>query len=191
MGSFWSHWHKVAPLSYLLLFGVAVVTTLSVIIMHDEWQVLKSIHNSFKLNLKARLISPGPAGRWRLCVETLSSSEFATCPSICSSSGPSTAVCTTNSSSRGSASTTPPPTMTSGTAGVQLGLSTHLYPPSRSSFVLWFILPSLFCFSIPGWYLWDGAAAPRDHDEDGELPEASGAEERSDWHWQPHHPWKG
>lgn len=94
--------------------------------MNDEWQVLKSIPNSFKHNLKARLISPGPTGRWRLCVETLSSSEFATCPSICSSSGPSTACCTTNSSSRGSASTTPPPTMTSGTAGVQLGLSTHL-----------------------------------------------------------------
>lgn len=166
MGSFWSHWHKVAPLSYLLLFSVAVVTTLSVISMHDEWRVLKSIHNSFKRNLKARLISPGPAGRWRLFVETLSSSEFATCPSICSSSGPSTACCTTNSSSRGSASTTPPPTMTSGTAGVQLGVSSHLSPLKVFFCALIYpYLPALFqhpwlislrwcCSSKGPWWKW-------------------------------------
>ncbi len=46
-------------------------------------------------------------------------------------------------------------------------------------------------FSGPGGHLGDGAAAPRLHDEDGELPEASRAEERSDRHRQPRHPREG
>lgn len=129
-------------------------------------------------------ISSGPAARWRLSVETLSSREFATCPSTCSSSGPSTACCTINSSWRGSASTTHPPTRTSGTAEVQLVVSTPTSLSSSSSFFLFF--PSLTLplghFSISGWHLWDSGPASRDHDEDGELPEASGAKKRSDRH---------
>lgn len=86
------------------------------------------------------LIFSGPAGKWRLSVETLSSRECATCPSICSFSGPSTACCTINSSWRGSASTTHPPTMTSGTAEVLL-VSTPTSLPSSSSFFALFNPP--------------------------------------------------
>lgn len=46
-------------------------------------------------------------------------------------------------------------------------------------------------FSGPGGHFRDGGAAPRHHDEDGELPEAFRAEERSDRHRYPRHPREG
>lgn len=59
-------------------------------------------------------------------------------------------------------------------------------------------MPACFATNIltcslsgPGGHLRDGAAAPRLHDEDGELPEAPGAEERPDRHRQPRHPRQG
>lgn len=45
--------------------------------------------------------------------------------------------------------------------------------------------------SRPGRDLGDGAAASGHHDEDGELPEAAGAEEGSDRRGEPRHAWQG
>ena len=58
---------------------------------------------------------------------------------------------------------------------------------------MYFYLQSSFHlpFSGPGGHFRDGGAAPRHHDEDGELPEASRAEERSDRHRHPRHPREG
>lgn len=110
----------------------------------------------------------GPFVRWRPCVETSSSREFATCPSTSSSSGLCTACCTTSSSWRGSASTTRPPTTTSGTAEVRLCLFLFLFiltsPPSYvfSSTVIfsssfqrpWRTFQRWWCSSKAPWWRW-------------------------------------
>lgn len=89
-----------------------------------EWEHRQTGYQNYKQHFwkERRHLSSGLTGRWRLCAESMSSRGSATCRSTSSSSGLSTACCTTNSSWRGCASTIHPLTMTSGTVEVLAGL---------------------------------------------------------------------
>lgn len=133
-----------------------------------------------------------PVVRWRPCVETLSSRRFVTSPSTSSCSVLFIGCCTTSSSWRGSANTTHPLTTTSGTLEVP-PLTVELLRYSTSVGVQWRRWPLCLFHLCSGFgrHLWDGAPAPRHYDEDGELPETSGAEQGPDGHRQPRYTRQG
>lgn len=56
---------------------------------------------------------------------------------------------------------------------------------------LWKCLTPGFVRSCSGGGVWSGGAAPREFSQNGELSEASGAEEGFDRHWQSCCPWSG